>query len=146
MWHNKACDETCVIKIWNVKKKFEEMQSTFFFAMTSHPFVMICIIDVKKSYHYKICITLSIRDVFLFQNDDHSKYFHNKNTHTMLCVCLNNKCFCLQMLNTTEYNTNEWKEGIVALLFDLGGGKLYFQFNIYESRQFCVKLLLIHSL
>ena len=91
----------------NIQDKFEVMQSTFFFAMTSHPFVMICIIDVKKSYHYKICITLSVRDVFLFQNDDHSKYFHNKNTHTMLCVCLNNKCFCLQMLNTTEYNTNE---------------------------------------
>ena len=47
-------------------------------------------------------MTLFIRDEFLLQSDDHCKYFQNKNTHTMLCVCLNNKCFCLQMLNTTH--------------------------------------------
>ena len=36
--------------------------------------------------------------------------------------------------NTLECNTNEWKERIVALLFDLGGGKLNFQFNIYMNQ------------
>ena len=96
--------DTCVTKIWIIKKKWWEMQSTFFSLFFNYT------VYVDELYYWlrhfisqlKNRITLFIWHGFLFLNDDHSKYFHKKNIHTMRCVYLNNKCYCLQTLNITH--------------------------------------------
>ena len=78
-----------------------EMPSTFL-AIKSTIYLNMLLFLPKRHITNNSRMALFMRDEFLFQSDDHCKYFQNKNTHTMLCVCLNNKCFCLQMLNTTH--------------------------------------------